>query len=66
MEDKILPKLAEVGGPAGLVEGLKDGPAGGLLSKVTGGADEDEDGDGGNAGDGAGKGRIARVTSVIG
>src|SRR3954465_10471776 len=58
MEDKILPKLAESGGPAGIMEGLKEGggPVGGLLSKVAGGGDEG-DGEGGNAGDGTGKGR---------
>src|SRR6476661_6475772 len=45
MEDKILPKLADAGGPAGIMDGLKEGagPVGGLLSKVTGGGDEDED-----------------------
>src|SRR3954469_5961459 len=49
MEDKILPRIADAGGPAGIAEGLKDGPAGGLISKVTGQGDDDEDGDGGDA-----------------
>src|SRR3954453_10716137 len=59
MEDKILPKLADAGGPAGIAEGLKEGggPVGSLLSKVTGGGDDEDDGDGGDAGDGTGKGR---------
>src|SRR3954454_5343312 len=67
MEDKILPKLAESGGPAGIMEGLKDGggPVGGLLSKVTGGEDEDEDGEGGNAGDGTGKGRRMPIQQAV-
>src|SRR3954452_20948551 len=67
MEDKILPKLADAGGPAGIVEGIKEGgnPVSGLLSKVTGG-DDDEDGDGGgNAGDGTGKGRRMPIQQSV-
>src|SRR4051812_19595626 len=66
MEDKILPKLAEAGGPAGLAEGLMDGggPVGGLLSKVTGG-DDDEEGGGGDAGDGTGTGRRMPIQQAV-
>src|SRR3954454_15413691 len=63
MEDKILPKLADAGGPGGLVEGLKDAgsPVAGLLSKVTGGDDDD----GGDAGDGPGKARRMPIQQAV-
>src|SRR4051812_27989863 len=66
MEDKILPKLAEAGGPAGLAEGLKEGggPVGSLLSKVTGGDDDGEGGDR-DAGDGTGKGRRMPIQQAV-
>jgi uncharacterized membrane protein len=66
MEDKVLPKLAESGGPAALAAGLKEGggPVGSLLSKVTGGDDDDGDG-GGNAGDGTGKGRRMPIQQAV-
>src|SRR4051794_31678686 len=68
MEEKILPKLADAGGPAGIAEGLKEGggPVGSLLSKAMGGGDdEDEDGDGGDAGDGTGKGRRMPIQQAV-
>src|SRR3954451_14891686 len=56
LEDKVMPKVEEAGGPMGLVTSLAggDGPGGQLLSKLTGGGDDDEDGDGKGAGDGSG------------
>src|SRR5215213_5190524 len=46
LEDTVMPKLQEAGGPMGLVTSLADGdgPASGLISKLTGGGDDDEDG----------------------
>src|SRR3954451_18631650 len=56
LEDKIMPKVEEAGGPMGLVTSLAggDGVGSQLLSKLTGGGDDDEDGDGKGAGDGSG------------
>ena len=64
MEDTVMPKLKDAGGPMGLVAGLADGdgPAGALLSKFTGGDDEDG---GGDAGDGTGKGRRMPVQQAV-
>jgi uncharacterized membrane protein len=62
--------LEDAGGVKGLVgqamSSATDGPAGGLLSKLTpgGGDDDDEDG-GGNAGDGTGKGRRMPVQQSV-
>jgi uncharacterized membrane protein len=66
MEDKILPKLAESGGPGAIMDGLKEGggPVGGLLAKVTGGGDDD-DGEGRDAGDGTGKGRRMPIQQAV-
>jgi uncharacterized membrane protein len=67
LEDTVLPKLAEAGGPKGLVQGFMgdDGPGGaakGLLERVTGGGDGDGSGD---AGDGTGKGRRMPVQQAV-
>ncbi|MEA2449972.1 MAG: hypothetical protein QOG63_1904 [Thermoleophilaceae bacterium] len=64
MESKVLPKLAEAGGPGGLLESLKDGggPVSGLLSKVAGG--DDGDGERG-VGDGTGKGRRMPIQQAV-
>src|SRR4051812_22025213 len=70
LEDTVKPMLEDAGGVKGLVgqamSSASDGPAGGLLSKLTpgGGDDEDEDG-GGNAGDGTGKGRRMPVQQSV-
>jgi uncharacterized membrane protein len=63
LEDKVLPKLAEAGGPAGLADALKDGggPVGALLSKVAGGGEDD----GRGAGDGTGKGRRMPIQQSV-
>jgi uncharacterized membrane protein len=57
MEGKLLPKLAEAGGPAGLVDAVKD--------KFGGGDDDDGDGGGGGAGDGTGKGRRMPIQQSV-
>jgi uncharacterized membrane protein len=67
IEDKVMPKLEEAGGPMGLVASMAgDGnPASALLSKVTGlGDDDDEDG-GDGAGDGTGKGRRMPIQQSV-
>src|SRR4051812_5538970 len=72
LEDTVKPMLEDAGGVKGLVgqamSSASDGPAGGLLSKLTpggGGEDEDEDGGSGNAGDGTGKGRRMPVQQSV-
>ena len=50
MEDKILPKLDDVGGPAGLLDAVKGGG---------------DSGDGGDAGDGTGKGRRMPIQQAV-
>src|SRR3954447_3495700 len=71
LEDTVKPMLEDAGGVKGLVgqamSSASDGPAGGLLSKLTpGGGDDDEDEDGGgNAGDGTGKGRRMPVQQAV-
>src|SRR3954462_4306058 len=64
-EDTVKPMLEDAGGVKGLVGQAmsSDGPAGGMLSKLTGG-DDDEDG-GGDAGDGTGKGRRMPVQQAV-
>src|SRR3954447_2693136 len=69
LEDTVKPMLEDAGGVKGLVgqamSSASDGPAGGLLSKLTpGGGDDDEDG-GGDAGDGTGKGRRMPVQQAV-
>jgi uncharacterized membrane protein len=65
LEDTVKPMLEDAGGVKGLVGQAmsSDGPAGGMLSKLTGG-DDDEDG-GGDAGDGTGKGRRMPVQQAV-
>src|SRR3954464_7207051 len=43
-EDKLLPLMEDAGGPMGLVSKFAegDGPAGAILSKLTGGGDDDD------------------------
>src|SRR4051812_49254393 len=68
VEDKIMPKVEEAGGPMGLVTSLagSDGAGGQLLSKLMpGGGDDDEDGDSGSAGDGTGKGRRMPIQQAV-
>src|SRR4051794_32139259 len=71
LEDTVKPMLEDAGGVKGLVgqamSSASDGPAGGLLSKLTpgGGDDDDEDGGGGGAGDGTGKGRRMPVQQSV-
>src|SRR4051812_22961443 len=70
LEDTVKPMLEDAGGVKGLVgqamSSASDGPAGGLLSKLTpGGGDDDEDGGGGDAGDGTGKGRRMPVQQSV-
>src|SRR4051794_6255040 len=71
LEDTVKPMLEDAGGVKGLVgqamSSASDGPAGGLLSKLTpGGGDDDDDEDGGgNAGDGTGKGRRMPVQQSV-
>jgi uncharacterized membrane protein len=67
LEETVLPKLAESGGPKALVEGFVSGngaggAAKGLLERMTGGGG---DGDGGDAGDGTGKGRRMPVQQSV-
>src|SRR5436853_2224179 len=64
LEDTVKPMLEEAGGVKGLVGQAmsSDGPAGGMLSKLTGGDDEDG---GGDAGDGTGKGRRMPVQQAV-
>src|SRR3954470_10782488 len=64
LEDTVLPKLAEAGGPKALVQDLVsgNGAAGNLLSRVTGGGNGDG---GGDAGDGTGKGRRMPVQQSV-
>src|SRR4051812_48517575 len=66
LEDTVKPMLEDAGGVKGLVGQAmsSDGPAGGMLSKLTGGGDDD-DGGGGDAGDGTGKGRRMPVQQAI-
>jgi uncharacterized membrane protein len=56
LESKLMPMLAEAGGPAGLLETVKD--------KVTGDGDEDGGGDR-SAGDGTGKGRRMPIQQAV-
>ena len=68
MEEKILPKLEDAGGPMGLAAKFAgDGnPVGPLLSKLTGfGNDDDEEGGGSGAGDGTGKGRRMPIQQAV-
>src|SRR3954469_4308187 len=71
LEDTVKPMLEDAGGVKGLVgqamSSASDGPAGGLLSKLTPGGDDDEDDEdgGGNAGDGTGKGRRMPVQQSV-
>jgi uncharacterized membrane protein len=70
MEDKVLPKLVESGGPKALVEGFVSGngaggAAKGLLERVTGGGNNGDDGGGSDAGDGTGKGRRMPVQQSV-
>src|SRR4051812_34933056 len=68
VEDKIMPKVEEAGGPMGLVTSLagSDGAGGQLLSKLMpGGGDDDEDGDSGSAGDGTGQGRRMPIQQAV-
>src|SRR4051794_19172388 len=71
LEETVKPMLEDAGGVKGLVgqamSSASDGPAGGLLSKLTpgGGDDDDEDGGGGGAGDGTGKGRRMPVQQSV-
>src|SRR2546423_8291846 len=62
IEDTMLPMLEKSGGPKALLSEVmsSDGPAGGLLSKLTGG-----DGESSGAGDGAGKGRRMPVQQAV-
>jgi uncharacterized membrane protein len=64
LEDTVKPMLEEAGGVKGLVGQAmsSDGPAGGMLSKLTGG---DDDEGGGDAGDGTGKGRRMPVQQAV-
>src|SRR5436853_3465572 len=67
LEETVLPKLAEAGGPKGLVEGFMgdEGPGGaakGLLERDTGGGNGDGSGD---AGEGTGKGRRMPVQQAV-
>jgi len=65
LEDTVKPMLEDAGGVKGLVGQAmsSDGPAGGMLSKLTGGGDDDDGG--GDAGDGTGKGRRMPVQQAI-
>src|SRR4051794_28780505 len=71
LEDTVKPMLEDAGGVKGLVgqamSSASDGPAGGLLSKLTpgGGDDDDDEGGGSNAGDGTGKGRRMPVQQSV-
>jgi uncharacterized membrane protein len=62
VEDEIVPRVQEAGGPMGLVASLTEdgGPAGALLSKFTGGGDDDRD-----AGDGTGQGRRMPIQQAV-
>jgi uncharacterized membrane protein len=64
-EDKVLPLMDDAGGPMGLVSNLAEGggPAGALMSKLTGGGDDD-DGDR-DAGDGTGQGRRMPIQQAV-
>src|SRR4051794_22698358 len=65
-EDKVLPMMEDAGGPMGLVSNLAEGaggPAGALMSKLTGG-DEDDDGDR-DAGDGTGQGGRMPIQQAV-
>jgi uncharacterized membrane protein len=55
VEDKLMPMLADAGGPAGLLDSAKD---------LIPGADGGEDGDG-DAGDGTGKGRRMPIQQAV-
>jgi uncharacterized membrane protein len=66
IEDKVMPRVAEAGGPMALVGQLASGdgnPASALISKVTGMGD-DEDGGRGTA-DGTGKGRRMPIQQAV-
>jgi uncharacterized membrane protein len=68
LEDTVKPMLEDAGGVKGLVGQAmsSDGPAGGLLSKLTpGGGDEDDDGGKQGAGDGTGKGRRMPIQQAV-
>src|SRR3954463_13227036 len=64
-EDKVAPMLEDAGGPMGLVSNLAEGggPAGALMSKLSGGGDDD-DGDR-DAGDGTGQGRRMPIQQAV-
>jgi len=65
LEDTVKPMLDEAGGVKGLVGQAmsSDGPAGGMLSKLTGGGDDDDGG--GGAGDATGKGRRMPIQQAV-
>src|SRR3954447_619856 len=72
LEDTVKPMLEDAGGVKGLVgqamSSASDGPAGGLLSKLTPGGDDEDDEDGGGgvaAGDAHGKGRRMPVQQSV-
>src|SRR3954454_17201432 len=69
LDDSVKPMLEDAGGVKGLVgqamSSASDGPAGGLLSKLTPGGGDDENGGGGDAGDGTGKGRRMPVQQSV-
>jgi uncharacterized membrane protein len=67
LEDTVKPMLEDAGGVKGLVGQAmsSDGPAGGLLSKLTPGGDTDDDGGKQGAGDGTGKGRRMPIQQAV-
>ena len=78
VQDKVMPAIEDAGGPKELVGQLvsPDGPAGGLVSKLTGGDEggglmskltggDDDDGGDGDAGDGTGRGRRMPVQQAV-
>src|SRR3954469_17866589 len=64
-EDKVMPMMEDAGGPMGLVSNLAEGggPAGAILSKLTGG--DDDDGGDRDAGDGTGQGRRMPIQQSV-
>jgi uncharacterized membrane protein len=62
MEETVLPAIEDAGGPKEMLGSLVsgDGPAGGLVSKLTGGGEGKS-----NAGDGTGKGRRMPVQQAV-